>query len=87
MTIFDLDRHVVREYKRFARSFTSIRAPDLYRKITEAYDGNRFWPEPMIQINPRFNGAGSVGQLVQVGDLVNAGAKLHRWTGAIMHQS
>ena len=62
MTIFDLDRHVVREYERFARSFTSIQAPDLNRKTTEAYDGNRFWPEPMIQLNPRFKSAGTVGQ-------------------------
>ncbi len=76
MTIFDLDRHVVREYERFARSFTSIQASDLKRKITEAYVGNRFWPEPMIQINPRFKGAGSVGQLVQGGDLVSGLEKI-----------
>jgi DEAD/DEAH box helicase len=70
MTIFDLDRHVVREYERFARSFTTIQARDLKQKISEAYEGNRFWPEPMIQLNPRFKSAGSVGQLVKSGDLV-----------------
>ena len=46
MTVFDLDRYVVREYERFARSFTNIRARDLKSKMAEAYASNRFWPEP-----------------------------------------
>jgi hypothetical protein len=37
MTVYDLDRYVVREYERFARSFTNIRARDLNSKIAEAY--------------------------------------------------
>jgi hypothetical protein len=37
MKVFDLDRYVVREYERFARSFTNIHARDLKSKIAEAY--------------------------------------------------
>jgi hypothetical protein len=69
MTIFDLDRYVVGEYERFARSFTTIRAGDLRDKLNQADASNRFWPEPMIQLNPRFKGGGTVGQLVRSGDL------------------
>jgi hypothetical protein len=32
MTVFDLDRYVVREYERFARSFTNIHARDLRQR-------------------------------------------------------
>jgi hypothetical protein len=67
VTIFDLDRQVVNEYDRFARSFTTIRADDLRSQLQQAYAGRRFWPEPMIQINPRFKEGGSVGQLVASG--------------------
>ena len=53
MTIFDLDRQVVNEYERFARSFTIVRADDLRSQLEKAYADRRFWPEPMIQINPQ----------------------------------
>jgi hypothetical protein len=75
MTIFNLDRYVVQEYERFARSFTNIRANDLKDKIENAYAGNRFWPEPMIQLNPRFKRGSTVDRLVQTGDLIPGVAK------------
>lgn len=78
MTIFDLDRQVVNEYERFARSFTTIRAHDLRSQLEQAYAGRRFWPEPMIQINPRFKEGGSVGQLVASGDLAPGIDKIFR---------
>src|SRR5216684_4132208 len=78
MTVFDLDRHVVREYERFARSFTNIHASDLKSKIAEAYASNRFWPEPMIQLNPRFKTGGTVGQLVRSGDLAPGMERIFR---------
>src|SRR6267143_3997012 len=78
MTVFDLDRYVVREYERFARSFTDIHAGDLNTKIAGAYASNKFWPEPMIQINPRFKTGGTVGQLVKSGDLAPGIDKIFR---------
>jgi hypothetical protein len=63
MTVFDLDRYVVREYERFARSFTNIHAKDLKSKIADAYASNKFWPEPMIQLNPRFKSGGIHGEV------------------------
>ena len=29
MNVFDLDRAILRDYERFVRSFTQIRAPDM----------------------------------------------------------
>jgi hypothetical protein len=33
MNVFELDRALVRDYERFARSFTQIRAPDIKRQV------------------------------------------------------
>jgi hypothetical protein len=69
MTVFDLDRHVVGQYEKFARSFTEIQARDILESVDKAYKSGRYWPEPMIQINPRFKPGMTVGELVRQGSL------------------
>jgi hypothetical protein len=54
MDVFDLDRSIVADYEHFARSFTQIRADDIHQQIDVIYAGLRFWPEPLISINPHF---------------------------------
>jgi hypothetical protein len=54
MNVFDLDSALVGDYERFARSFTQIRAPDILAQVEQIYATNRFWPEPLISINPNF---------------------------------
>src|SRR3974390_753721 len=78
MFIFDLDRQVVTEYARFARSFTTIRAEDLSSQLEKAYAERKFWPEPMIQINPRFQEGTTVGRLVAGGDLAQGLDRIFR---------
>jgi Lhr-like helicase len=63
MDVFDLDRALVSDYERFARSFTQIRAPDIRSQVEEIYASNRFWPEPLISINPHFERGASVADL------------------------
>jgi len=53
MDVFSLRKHLIDDYSQFARSFTTVRASDLRRGVDEAYSSGRFWPEPLIQINPR----------------------------------
>jgi hypothetical protein len=50
--VFDLDHSLVEDYARFARSFTQIRAPDIETQVEEIYATRRFWPEPLISLNP-----------------------------------
>jgi hypothetical protein len=52
VNIFDLDEQLVANYADFARSFTTIHAPELKRHDQEQYAGNRIWPEPLVTINP-----------------------------------
>jgi hypothetical protein len=52
MDVFALDRSVVSDYSAFARSFTSVKSEDLRRSIDDTYKTGRFWPEPLLQLNP-----------------------------------
>jgi hypothetical protein len=69
MDIFDLDRALVNDYSTFARSFTSIKAEDLKNSIEKIYRTGRFWPEPLLQLNPNYKSGGSVLDLVRDGIL------------------
>jgi ATP-dependent helicase YprA (DUF1998 family) len=76
MNVFDLDRALVNDYERFARSFTLIRAPDVQQQVEELYASDRFWPEPLVSINPRFEIGDAIDRLV-------ANGTLHSATGSI----
>ena len=80
MDVFDLRERVIREYSAFARSFTTIRAEDLRQPIAAAYGSSRFWPEPLVQINPRYKTGHSVAELVEAG-------KLHRRCAELFKES
>jgi hypothetical protein len=54
VNVFDLDRALVGDYEHFARSFTQVRANDIGAKVEEIYASGRFWPQPLITINPHF---------------------------------
>jgi hypothetical protein len=69
MDVFSLRDTVVREYEQFATSFTKICAKDIQDKVRAIYAENRYWPEPLIQINPHFKEGASVDALVAEGAL------------------
>ena len=69
MDVFDLDRSIVADYEHFARSFTQIRADDIRQQIDVIYAGLRFWPEPLISINPHFERGATIEELVADGSL------------------
>lgn len=76
MDIFRLDQALIDRYETFARSFSEIRAPEIRAQVDAAYADQRFWPEPLITINPRFEGGASVDQLVAQGVLDPALTKI-----------
>ena len=67
MDVFDLRNTLVADYERFARSFTGIRAQDIREQVDSAYASGRYWPEPLLQINPRFEPSKTVEELVAEG--------------------
>ncbi|MDE2822177.1 MAG: hypothetical protein OXK79_01555, partial [Chloroflexota bacterium] len=69
LDVFALRDGVVEEYRRFATSFTTIHAADIRKQVEAIYAENRYWPEPLIQINPSYKRSTDVGTLVVDGVL------------------
>lgn len=91
MDVFDLDNALVADYERFARSFTNIRASDIRQQVDDIYASRRFWPEPLISINPHFKEGDSIAKLVADGSLCPETGKVFRIDGKAIslhrHQS
>ena len=81
LDVFALRDSVVDEYKRFAKSFTTIRARDIHEQVTAIYAENRYWPEPLIQINPSYKRSTDAGALVRDGVLHPGCAGIFRTNG------
>ena len=69
LDVFALRDNVVEEYKRFATSFTKIHSPDIREQVKNIYAENRYWPEPLIQINPSYKRSTDINTLVANGVL------------------
>jgi hypothetical protein len=78
LNVFDFRQHLVNEYSEFTRSFTRIKADDIQSYVTRAYDSQKYWPEPLIQVNPNFKPGGTVQQLVEAGQLHPQCAEIFR---------
>ncbi|HNC96795.1 MAG TPA: DEAD/DEAH box helicase, partial [Myxococcota bacterium] len=76
--VFALRDHVVREYTSFATSFTPIFSRDIYDQVKAIYAQQRYWPEPLIQINPHYKSGRSVAELVAAGSLEPGCAEIFR---------
>lgn len=76
MKVFDLDRRLVDDYRRFARSFTRIRAQDIRAQVDDLYATGTFWPDPLITINPHFERGASVADLAANGTLHSNTARI-----------
>lgn len=67
MDVFDFRDRLVDEYARFTRSFVKIRAADIKAHVDAEYAAERFWPAPMVQLNPAFVSGGDIGNFVAEG--------------------
>ncbi|MEN9661753.1 MAG: hypothetical protein RL324_702 [Verrucomicrobiota bacterium] len=74
--IFEFRKQLVAQYEAFSRSFTKIAADDIARIVDHEYGRGRFWPEPLVQINPNFLQARTVDELAAEGHLHPATASV-----------
>ncbi|MEW6519201.1 MAG: DEAD/DEAH box helicase [Thermodesulfobacteriota bacterium] len=65
--VFKFRDRLIDEYSTFSRSFTRIGARDLFEEVEKQYNAGRYWPEPLIQINPNYQRKESVQTLVEQG--------------------
>ena len=78
MDVFEFRDKLISDYARFSRSFTTIEAKDIKQAVDVAYEGGRFWPAPLIQLNPNFVQGGPIEDLTSNGVLDPECAKIFR---------
>lgn len=74
--VFGFCNQLINEYSSFSRSFTRIASPDIRNEVERQYANGRYWPEPLIQINPNYQRKDTVQQLTANGFLHHACAGL-----------
>jgi Lhr-like helicase len=65
MNAFTFRDQIVQSYERFSRSFVRISATDISKVVDSEYENGRYWPEPLIQINPNYKPASTVRELAE----------------------
>lgn len=79
MNVFEFRQTLVNEYAQFTRSFTRIKADDIRAFVDAEYASQKYWPEPLIQVNPNFQPGGSVESLCEAGQLNPQCAEIFRF--------
>jgi len=67
--VFQFRNQLVERYSNFSRSFVRIAAPDIQQEVERQYQDGRYWPEPLVQINPNYQRKGTVQTLAAEGVL------------------
>ena len=76
--VFSFRDRLIDEYSTFSRSFVRIGADDIRHAVEQGYADGRYWPEPLIQINPNFQQQGTVQRLARDGVVHPACAEVFR---------
>src|SRR3954463_1333387 len=84
MDVFSLRDTVVGEDRKFATSFTTIHAEDIRRQVEAIYAEGRFWPEPLIQINPSYKRGANLEALIAGSAIDPRTAEIFRADGATL---
>ncbi|ASR44509.1 DEAD/DEAH box helicase [Xanthomonas citri pv. mangiferaeindicae] len=67
--VFQFRDQLIERYGSFSRSFVRIAAPDIQAEVECQYAQGRYWPEPLVQINPNYRRQGTVQNLAAQGVL------------------
>jgi len=69
MDAFALREEIISQYRSYVTSFIKIRDPGIEREVSRTVQQGLLWPDPLVQINPRFEQGESIAQLVHQGIL------------------
>ena len=79
MEVFELRDYVISQYREFSTGYTKILAKDINRFLKKEHANQRYWPAPLVQINPSFKPGATVEALAQDGTLHPECAKIFRF--------
>ena len=69
MDVFSIRKKIITAYSEYAQSFIQIRDDRIRSHVEEQMSEGAFWPDPLIQLNPRFESGGTVRQAIDDGYL------------------
>lgn len=69
MDVFALRESLIRGYENYVRSFINLRDDRIRKRIDAAIRDGLLWPEPLIQLNPRFEPGRPIADLIAQGVL------------------
>lgn len=67
--VFEVRNNLIDDFKSFSQSFVKPEAEDIRRYLKEDEVKNKYWPEPLLQINPHYQRGENVTELVEQGIL------------------
>ncbi len=79
MDVFEFRERLIGDYRDFTPSFIHPSAPDIRAFLDQEYSGGRYWPSPLIQINPSYVTEGTVESLAEQGVLHPQTAEIFRF--------
>jgi ATP-dependent helicase YprA (DUF1998 family)/very-short-patch-repair endonuclease len=78
MHVFNLHKRLIDDYASYITSFIHIRDQRIEQYVKEVLSKGLLWPEPLIQLNPSFEFADSIDDLVKSGTLHPACSHIFR---------
>ncbi len=78
MDVFELRDRVIEDYADYVRSFVTISDPQIHAFVADELAAGRWWPDPLVQLNPAYESAGTVEDLVDAGVLHPECARIFR---------
>jgi len=69
MDVFELRNRVIADHAAYVGSFIQIRNDRIQAAVRDALERGRLWPEPLVQLSPRFTPGEPLADLVESGVL------------------
>lgn len=79
MNVFDLRNKLIRDYALFVGSFVKIRDSQIRQFVEEQFTSGALWPQQLVQLNPSFERAESIDELLGLGLLHEGCSQVFRW--------
>ena len=67
--VFDVRNNLIKEFSAFSRSFVEPKAKDIHDYINAEFYKKKYWPDPLLQINPHYKTGQTVEKLANNGIL------------------
>lgn len=87
MNIFQTHACIVEDYANYISSFLNIADDDIKQHVENELREGKLWPEPLLQFNPAFEMAGTVGDLAEQNTIHKELADIFKGYSLYHHQA